>query len=176
MIGQRYAVPARTGRRFSQSHPSSQTRTPASGYRDRPAAAGRKLFADALARSVLIQLMLAMTFVAFAALLYLAQASQASVLDYNIAALQADRSQLNSQNANLQAGATSLRSLKRIDAAATNQLHMTKPDISSTIWIRAVLPAASFLSAPTDDPLSAQKQSQPLGWMTRLLSFLKSSL
>lgn len=176
MIGERshtsaYPIPARPRRLESKSRPSWQRRWDA-----QPAPAGRSRVGDALARSVLVQLMLAMTFVAVAALLYLAQASQASVLDYNIAALQAERSQLNSQNAGLQATATSLRSLPRIEAAASTQLHMTTPGMSGTIWIKPVLPTLAAPPLPSYDPRSAQKESQPLAWMKRVFSFVKSSL
>jgi cell division protein FtsL len=122
--------------------------------------------------------MLAMACIAMAALLYLAEASQSSVLQYNIDALQAQRSQLSAQNANLQAQATSLSSIQRIGAEAADQLHMSRPGISSTIWLNPIVPWFSQPAIPTAraEILAAQRQSQPLAWMGRFLAFLESSL
>jgi len=143
-----------------------------------------------LGRSVLVQLLLAMSFVALAALLYLLQASQGSVLAVNIANLQVQRSQLVAQNASLRATATSLQSFRRIDDIATRQLHMTKIDLSNTIWLRPTVPPVGTLQGttagttygPSGAPLwvsqmvAAQHRSEPRGWIERLAAFVKSSL
>lgn len=143
-----------------------------------------------LGQSVLVRLLLAMSFVALAGLLYLLQASQASVLEVNISDLQASHAQLAAENASLRITATSLQSLPRIDDVATHRLHMLKPDLSSAIWISPVLPQVGVRQADgslstTDSPAtpiwltqmsSAQHRSQPLGWMKRLLTLIRSSL
>jgi cell division protein FtsL len=120
--------------------------------------------------------MLAMTFVAVAALLYLAQASQASVLEFNIADQQSQQIQLTAQNASLQSTAIALQSLQRVDQIATTQLHMTKPDPSSAIWVRPVIPNVVAIRPLNADTLSAQRQSEPLAWMARVITRIKSVL
>ncbi len=175
MIGERsptsgYPVAARAG-----TFRSRKTPKPSAGY----PVADRRRPATSIHHSVLLQLMLAMSFIALAAMIYLAQASQASVLQFNIDDLQATRAQLNQQNASLHASVTALQSLQRIDTVATRQLHMTKPDFSNTIWIQPRVPSGSPQIVPlrhTDDVVSAQKQSQPLGWLRRFLRFVKYSL
>lgn len=167
---------------------AAEASSPSTSSRWRPAAFQFARLADTLGRSVLVQLLLAMSFVALAALLYLLQASQASVLDVNIAQLQSDRAQLVAQNAALRTTATSLQSLQRVDDLATRQLHMARPDLSRTIWIRPLLPrmvqggtlgADSGLSA--GDPQGAEmpaaaQRSTPLGWMKRLIALVRASL
>jgi cell division protein FtsL len=124
----------------------------------------------------MVQLMLAMSLVAFAALLYLVQASQASVLEYNIAELQAQQVQLQATNADLHAQVTALQSPTRIDLLARNQLHMTKPDISTAIWVRPVMPRITSPRPLNADLVEAQRASQPLAWLQHLVTFVKLSL
>jgi cell division protein FtsL len=174
MIGERYAT---AGRLAARDRASLSRRWAA-----RPAIAGRERLTQALGQSVLVQLMLAMAFVALAALLYLAQASQASVLQFNIADLQDQQAQLNVQNANLHATAISLESLQRVDTIAIRQLHMTTPDLSTSIWVHPVIPCSgtpcgwSTIRPLNADTVSAERQSQPLGWMRRFVALVKSSL
>jgi cell division protein FtsL len=124
----------------------------------------------------MVQLMLAMSLVAFAALLYLIQASQASVLEYNIAELQAQQVQLQAANAHLHAQVTTLQSPQRIDTLATTQLHMTKPDLSTAIWVTPVLPRVVFPRPLNADVVDAQRASQPLTWFEHMATFVKLSL
>jgi cell division protein FtsL len=120
--------------------------------------------------------MLAMSFTVLAALLYLAQANQASVLDLNIATLQNEQVQLNSQNVDLRATSMSLQSIQRIDSIAINQLHMAKPDASNTIWIYPIIPIVSTPRATGQGGYSAQQDSQPMAWVGRFLNAVQSSL
>ena len=124
----------------------------------------------------MVQLMLAMSLVAFAALLYLVQASQASVLEYNIAELQTEQVQLQATNADLHAQVTALQSPTRIDLFARNQMHMTKPDISTAIWVRPVLPRIVSPRPLNADLVDAQHASEPLAWLEHLAAFVKMSL
>ena len=142
----------------------------------RPTIASPQQLLESLGQSVLVQLMLAMTFIALAALLYLAQASQASVLQYRIADLQAERTQLQEQNADLQAMATGLQSIPRIDWTATQQLHMVKQGISNTVWVKPVTPGVAPPRPLHADTVSAQQLSQPLAWMKRFFHLIKTSL
>src|SRR2546421_12599373 len=85
----------------------------------RPAVAGREMLGKLLGQSVLVRLMLALTFIALAGLIYLAQASQVNVLHYQLSSLSNEQVAAMAQNANLAAAANNLQSLKRIDEAAT---------------------------------------------------------
>lgn len=120
-----------------------------------------------------MQLMLSMGLIAFAALIYLNQASQVSVMQFNIADLQQRQSDLESKNANLYATATSLQSLTRIEALAVTRLHMTKFDDSRTIWVYPVVPQVAA-PAISDSQTAAQQRSQPLEWMKNSLAFLSA--
>jgi cell division protein FtsL len=126
--------------------------------------------------SMLLQLMLAMCFVAGAAVLYLAQASQTSVMEYDIAGLQRQELQLNLKNADLHSVATNLQSFQRIGAIATDQLHMIKPAPSATIWIRPAVPWVPSSPLPEVSTNQATRRSQPLAWMRNFFSFVASSL
>lgn len=141
-----------------------------------PAVAGREYLSSLLGKSVLAKLMLAMSLVAVALMLYLAQASQESVLQFNIAALQEQQTQLNVQNANLTSQATSLQSFGRIDWLATNQLHMVKPDINNTVWVQPLVPQAPPAAATGVTVPQAQRDSEPTAWMSRFVDFVKNSL
>ena len=141
----------------------------------RPAIAGREQLAEALGRSPLVQLMLVTTLVAIAFLLYLAQASQLSIIQYDVQDLRVERMQLNAQNANLHARAAQLQSIQRVDAYATTQLHMAKPDLSSTIWVQPVAPRVVVPSIP-DSSAAAEARSRPSAWITRFISLVRSSL
>lgn len=138
------------------------------------AVAGRERFSQAFNGSILVQLMLAMSFVAVAALLYLAQASQASILQVNIDALKTDRMQLTSQNGNLHAVVGGLQSPTRIEAAAAGQLHMTQD--GPAIWVDPVAPPVSLPREVNADTLAAQQDSQPLAWLKNAFDVVKSSL
>lgn len=122
-----------------------------------------------------IRLALAMTCIAVAGILYLAQASQVSVLEYNTSYLQAQQVQLDAQNAALRSTATQLQSLQRIDTLATQQLHMTKPDLSTAIWINPIFPRATPVRPLNADLVAAMRASQPLSWMQRFIVLVKSS-
>lgn len=165
MIGEQYAGTARARRRTHKrwQWPSTE------------AIAGRKRVALALGDSVLVQLLLAMSFVAMALLLYLAQASQADVLQLTISELQQDHAVLIARNASLHASATQLQSLRRIDAAATGQLHMTKPNLATTLWVRPVLPTLAATPQLTSTQV-AQQQSEPLAELQRAWSNFLASL
>lgn len=141
-----------------------------------PAVAGRRHLATLMGDSTLVQAMLAMSFVALAALLYLAQASQADVLQLNIGALQQERYALNAQNASLHAQATTLQSLQRIDNAAQTQLHMTRPDLSTAIWVSPILPTVPSVHSVDAGTLSAEHASQPLAQIENFIAFVRSSL
>lgn len=140
----------------------------------RPAVAGRRRLGELLHQSVLMQLMLAMALVSFAALIYLNQASNVSVLQFSITDLQRQNVELQIENANLYASATSLSSPQRIQSLATSQLHMTKPPYGSIIWIKPVVPAVPE-PAP-DSSLAARQQSQPLAWMRHVIHLVGSAL
>jgi cell division protein FtsB len=169
MIGEQYAV-ARKPVLRQRRHEGLLT------WAGRSVAVKRERLAHLTADSTLVQLMLAMTCVAAAGLLYLAQASQVSVLQYNMAGLQYQQTTLNARNASLRATATQLQSLQRIDTAATSQLHMTKPDLSTAIWITAPVPPAVHIYASNADTVAAEQASQPLAWMTRFVTVVRSSL
>jgi cell division protein FtsL len=172
MIGERYAPTTRVG--AASEH--SVGITPRGRAIARPAIAGRARLSLSLGNSVLIQLGLAMSLVALAAMIYLFQASQVSILEMNIGDLQNQQVQLRVDNAALQMTASSLQSIQRVDAIATNQLHMTKPDISSSIWITPVNPHLTAIRAVNADVVAAQRQSEPLAWMQNFATFVKSSL
>lgn len=142
----------------------------------RVARAGQERLADWLQSSVLVQLVLAMGFVALAALLYLGQASQVSVLEVNISDLQSRQVQLNADYASLEANATSLQSLQRVEHLATTQLHMTRPDLSTAVWVQPVLPRIVPLRPLNADTLAAQRASEPLAWIRHVVGLVQSSL
>jgi cell division protein FtsL len=164
MIGERYAV---AGRR---------TTSQIERRRLLPAIAGRERLLQALSSSVLVQIMLAMTCVAVAGLLYLAQASQASVLQFSIGDQQTRQVQLSAENASLRQQATQLQSLRRVDFVATTQLHMTKPELSSAVWITATAPRLPAVRTVRAGMLAAERASQPLAWIDRAVRFVQSSL
>lgn len=169
MIGEQYAVARKPALRQSR-------REGPITWAGRSITVQRERLAYVTADSTLVQLMLAMTCVAAAGLLYLAQASQVSVLQYNLAGLQYQQTTLNAQNASLRATATQLQSLQRIDTAATSQLHMTKPNLSSAIWITAPTPPAVTIRPSNADTVAAARASQPLAWMASFFTIVRSSL
>jgi cell division protein FtsL len=117
-----------------------------------------------------------MSLVAFAAMVYLFQASQVSILEMNIGDMQNQQVQLRIDNAALQTTASSLQSLQRVDAIATTRLHMTRPDISTSMWITPVATRITAIRAMNADMVDAQRQSQPLAWMLNAATFVQSSL
>ena len=176
MIGERLAaggnrVAARAGSLRARRQPATER-----ARRVAPVVALRDRLADGLQHSVLMQLMCAMSFVALAGMLYLAQASQASVLQFNIQDLQYTRTQLSAQNASLQATATSLNSVTRVNSLALGPFHMTKPDFSHAIWINVSAPTIMALRPAYTNVPSAQRQSRPAAWIVRFLSVVKNSL
>jgi cell division protein FtsL len=174
MIGQRLAVwgtalPAgRRANRAASTPPSTEAAA-------RPAIAGRIHLLAFLQRSVLLQLMLAMALIAFAALIYLNQAGKESVLQLSISDLQRQQIQLNMRNGNLYAEATSLQGLARIETLATTQLHMIRPSQGSLTWIRPIVPRVAPLP-PDTAGAAAQQRSQPLAWMQHAVQFLAAQL
>src|SRR5947209_5699863 len=172
MIGERYA-------------PSTRVRTASTVSRkvtlrdrliSRPAVSGRERVSLSLGHSVFIPPGLAMSLIAFAAMVYLFEASQVSILEMNIGDLQNQHMQLRMDNASLQRPASSLQSIQRVDSIATNQLHMIKPDISTFMWVTPVAPRMQALHPVNADLVQAERRSQPLSWMQNAASFVKSSL
>jgi cell division protein FtsL len=140
-----------------------------------PAVAGRERLRELVDRSTLAQLIAAMVLISCAALIYLNQASKVSILQFTISDLQRQQIELRMQNANLYAQASGLQNLQRIEAQATTQLHMSKPDYAGTIWIQPVVPQ---VPPPPANAASARAQtaSQPLAWMTHTVQFLAAQL
>jgi cell division protein FtsL len=174
MIGERYAVAARPAVK-----PAIRTRGRRESLRTRLAGrhaiAGRARLAESLGQSLVVQLMLVMSLVVFAALIYLNQASHASVLQYSITYLRQDQSVLRQQNAQLNASQTELTSPARVETAAS-QLHMAKPASGNTIWIQVPVPKVQVVKPITADVSAAQEQSSPRAWLDRAANFVKSSL
>lgn len=141
-----------------------------------PAVAGRARLTEALGQSVLVQLMLAMSFVALAALLYMAQASQITVQQINIAVLRDSRQQLVAQNADLRSRADALQSLQRVQNIAITRFHMATPDITTAIWIRPRTVRVSPLPLPGGDVAAAERASSPLTWIEHTLTVIHDSL
>jgi cell division protein FtsL len=130
----------------------------------------------AIETSVLARLVTAMALFAVAGLLYLAQASQVSVHEFNIADLQQQQATLTMQNASLHAQATSLQSPDRIAQIAGTRLHMAPPDLSRAIWITPVLPTVAPVPGSDADTEAAMQGSEPAAWMQRLVTLIQSSL
>ncbi len=172
MIGERYA-PATRERRGSKGIVQTALRD---RTLTRPAISGRERLGLSIGNSVLIQLALAMSLVAFAAMIYLFQASQVSILEMNISGLQNQEVQLRVDNAALQTTASSLQSIQRVDAIATNRFRMTKPDISAALWITPAAPRLSDIRGINADVFEAQRQSEPLAWMKHVVTVVQSSL
>lgn len=170
MISER-AVPARGRTSTGQTR---VWRVPS--LRAAPAIAGRQRLMEALGRSVLVQLMLAMTFIAIAFLFYMAQESQISVQQINLSVLRSDHMQLVANNTTLRGAATALQSTTRIDRTATTGLGMSTPDNSSYVWVPVAVPPLAAEHAVNADTLAAERQSSPLAWMGRFLSTVQSSL
>ncbi|GAC1326818.1 MAG: hypothetical protein NVS2B16_09520 [Chloroflexota bacterium] len=171
MIGQRYVAGTRAG---APPRTAGQIRN--KPLAARPAAGRLDQVLDALGRSVLVQLMLAMTLVALAAMIYLAQASQASVLSVRISNSQDVHVHLELQNANLHDAATQYQSLTRIETLASNRLHMSRADLSTTIWINPEVPRLTPLRSQRYDLYAAQQRSEPRAWLQRVMHFVVSSL
>ena len=171
MIGERYAVAPRHARPSATNRPSlARTWTNVSDNVN-----PWRLY-HALGESPLVQIILAMSLLAIACLLYLTQASQVSVIQYNIADLQAQNAQLNTQNTELRAQAMGLQSIERIQHLATTQLHMVTPHIGSTVWLTVTFPRISQPRPSYVNTVAAERQSQPLSWLRSFFHALKSSL
>lgn len=168
ITAERYAIASRTAIP-GQARPGRRRRPV-------PALPDRSQVLESLGSSVLVQLMLAMSLVAVAGLLYLAQASQASVLQYNITELQIERAQLTAQNGSLHATAMNLQSPQRIVTAAQTRLHMRQPDPSNTLWVAPTFPAVTIPPPAAVSRRAAQQRSRPLAWMRRVLQFVRASL
>ncbi len=141
-----------------------------------PAMAGRERLMEALGQSVLVQLMLAMTFIAVAFLLYMAQESQISVQQINLSVLRSNHMQLVANNTTLRTSATSLQSATRIDQTASTRLGMSAPDNSAYIWVQVAVPPLAPVHPVNADAMAAETQSAPLAWMGRFLNSVQSSL
>ena len=170
MIVQRYAVGARPAPRARVHRPTLRERLAA-----RPAISGRQRVAEKLGNSLVVQLMLVMSLVVFALVVYLYQASQVSVLSYNITYLQGSQGRLRQQNAQLNATQSELTSPARIEAAATT-FQMTKPDIATTIWVNVPVPHVRVVRPIAADMAAAQQRSEPRAWVKNFISLVKSSL
>lgn len=152
--------------RLAGRRPSQQSLAPRWSRR---AVAGRKRLTEALGESVLVQLALAMSFIALAALLYMAQAGQISVQQINIAVLRNERVQLVGQNATLQSQATALQSTQRVDDIAVNQLHMGLGE--TVVWVTPTVPHVRTVRPVNADMAAADRASQPL---TQMIAFLRA--
>lgn len=141
-----------------------------------PAMAGRQRLMEALGKSVLVQLMLAMTLIAVAALLYMAQESQISVQQINMAVLRSQHMQLVAENTTLRARATGLQSTGRVDQIATSRLGMVPQDSSNQMWINVDVPTVPTARSVNADTVAAQQRSAPLAWLGRFAHTIQSSL
>jgi cell division protein FtsL len=173
MIGQRLAVWGTAVPAVRKANRAAEAPRPQPVARR--AIAGRIHLLAFLQRSVLLQLMLAMALISFAALIYLNQAGKESVLQFSIMDLQRQQIELNMRNANLYAEASSLDSLGRIETLASTQLHMIQPGQDSLTWIRPVVPRVAPLP-PDTAGAAAQRQSQPLAWMRHAIQFIAAQL
>jgi cell division protein FtsL len=131
---------------------------------------------ETLGGSVLVQLMLAMTFIAVAFLLYMAQESQISVQQINMAVLRSQHMQLVAENTTLRAAATGLQSTPRVDRIATTRLGMSVPDASNTIWVSVSVPPLPPVRPVNADVVAAERQSAPMAWLGRFVRTVQSSL
>jgi len=172
MISERYTPAGRMGvTPHKSTKPLWRTRLAV-----RPAIPARERVAGAVGHAVPVQLALAMSLIACAFMLYLFQASQTSVLEMNIAHQQSTQMRLQLENAALQTSATRLRSIQRVDTIATNQLHMVKVALSQTVWVYPVAPVVRQPVPAGTATLTAQRQSEPLSWMFRMVTFVGDSL
>jgi cell division protein FtsL len=131
---------------------------------------------EALGKSVVIQLMLAMTLIAVASLLYMAQESQISVQQINIAGLRGEHMQLVAQNTTLRSRATALQSTQRIDQVATTKLGMTAQSPADQVWFDVTVPALPAVRPVNADTLAADSASSPGAWLKRFAHTIQSSL
>jgi cell division protein FtsL len=171
MIGQRLAGWGTAVLPAARRHPRS-TPAPAPDRRLwKPVAAGWESLVAFLRRSILLQLMLVMALISFAALIYLNQAGKESVLQFSINNLQRQQIELNLRNANLYASASTLTNVGRIQSIASTQLQMTQPGQAELTWISPVVPRVAPLP-PDTAATSAQQRSEPLVWMQHAIQFL----
>jgi hypothetical protein len=141
----------------------------------RPAIAGRERLAEALGESLVVQLMLVMSLVVFAALIYLNQASNVSVLQYQISDLTVQQSRLRQENAQLNAIRSHLKQPARISAAA-QQMHMLSPDASNPVWVKVRVPIVHPLEPIASDLRTAETRSEPQSWVRRFVGLVGSAL
>lgn len=141
-----------------------------------PAIAGRQRLMEALGTSALIQLMLAMTLIAVAFLLYMAQESQISVQQINLSILRSQHMQLVADNTSLGITASGLQSTPRVDRLATSRLGMSTTDTNPPMYVSVTAPALAPIRPVNADTVEAQRASSPLAWMGRFLDSLHSSL
>ncbi|PZS04115.1 MAG: hypothetical protein DLM70_08255 [Chloroflexi bacterium] len=137
---------------------------------------GRERLLDTLGTSTSVQMMLAMSLVALACMMYLAQASEASVTQVTINALQDNRARLQMQSASLHASATSLQSLSRIEILASTHLKMAQADLSTTIWISPRVPRPAAYRSQEQDTVAAAQRSEPIAWIGRFAHLVATSL
>jgi cell division protein FtsL len=170
MIVQRTIAGARPAPGARARRPSVRQRIAAG-----PAVAGRERLADVLGEHLAVQLMLVMSLVVFAALVYLHLASQVSVLQFNIAVLQNQQGNLNQTNAQLHAVQSSLVAPSRMENAAT-AFKMTKPDPGSTVWVTVAVPRVTPIRPIGADMAAAQQRSEPAAWVHTFISAVWASL
>jgi cell division protein FtsL len=164
VISHRYATAGRLARAAERNPPE----VPA-------ARAGRERLAQFLDGSFLARLMLAMMLVAIASIIYLAQASQESILQFGLSDLQQQQMQLNSKNAALQAQMSQLQSTQRFDSTASQRLGMVKPSVSP-VWLSPTVPRFQATPPPDVSLQKAEQESQPLAWMKSFVSAVLASL
>jgi cell division protein FtsB len=164
MIGHRYATAGRMARAAEGNSPEV-----------RAARAGRKRLAQMLDGSFLARLMLAMMLVAVASIIYLAEASQESILQFGLSDLQQQQMQLSSKNAALQAQMSQLQSTQRFDLIASQRLGMVKPGVLP-VWLSPTVPRFQAMPPPDVSLQKAEQESQPLSWMKSFVSAVMASL
>ncbi|HLJ69017.1 MAG TPA: cell division protein FtsL [Chloroflexota bacterium] len=142
----------------------------------RPIAATRARLGTLLEASVLARMMIVMACIATAGLLYLAQASRVSVLEFNIAYLEQQHLQLSIDNENLVAQLATLQGTNRIDQIATTQLHMINAAGSASVWVHPVIPRFAAAPAAGLGEARAVRASQPLTWMEQAVRAIEASL
>ncbi len=172
MIGQRYATQTRTGPRPHSAIAPPALTSPAQTHATREY--GR--VAQSLGQSVPVQLALILSLLAFAAMVYMFQASQVDVLQMNISALQSHAVQAQADNAALESRATYLQSIRRITAIATKQLHMAPVDPNAMVWIFPVIPPTPQTHDVNADLRRVQQASQPLAWVGQFAAAVRSAL
>lgn len=139
-----------------------------------PAIAGRDLLARLMGRSLLARLSIAMACVFVAGVLYLAQASQISVREYDMQKLQSQNVTLTTDNAELLARQAALRSMPRVISIATTKLHMVRA--AHPLWVTVQIPLIPAMSGVGTSAKAADARSDPLTWMRNFIDLAKAQL